>query len=183
MQEERKGMSTTAKVLIGCGSLTVLAVIGLMIAGWYMVSDMMVTDPKEITAMAKEISAGAELPQGYTGQVGMNLSGIKMAVLQRDHKESITLASGPHEAADKIREQMGKETDKAGSRTWLDPVTLTVGNAEVEFQQSRLQTDGGTALVFEGSLARANETLLMIFHGPESSFDHDGMKAFLATLK
>jgi len=201
IQEPRK--TKRSNLLFGCiGVALVVMVLG---AGglWWWFSSAFTTDPAAVAALTEEIVPGAQMPDGYRGQVGIDMFGYKMVLITSGMEEGpggtgegrgdasvimvATTSAGGEDAMEKsMREKLAEQTGE-GDRQIEDLGTeaITVGGVETQFTKSRItDKDKGTDFVQYVGILPAGDgrsTMIMIM-GPADKFDRKGMDAFLGSI-
>ena len=178
--------SNTAKILIGCGLVSILMLVGGGVGLYIAWNKFVLTDPVEIEAMASEIT-GTSAPDGYEGSMGMNLLGFKFAVLAGDDGHVIMVASaskaqGP-QLESQMRENFSAQLNDGGLAEDLGKEIFDVGGQQVEFRKFRNEGGGVKQLQYSGTLPdRDGRVSMLIYIGPEDGFDKATLEAYLKSI-
>jgi hypothetical protein len=198
--QQKSGMPGWLKCCLIVGCLVLL--IGGIAAGVmvYTASKMFMMDPVKVNALAKDI-VPCEPPPGYAGFMGMNVAGVKMAMIapegimknqQPGNKPPlmIMIMSMPQKqdpAA--LKSQADMQLAKQGhsmSAEKSEKQTLKIRGHDVEVMKM-VASDGQIAyeLVLEQEPTATNpagQEIIMIM-GPGDRFDQKAMDAFVGSIK
>ena len=193
MQEAKPKRSN---VLFGC---VIVALVMIVVGAgglWWWFSSALTTDHKEIATLTAEIVPGAKFPDGYHGQVGVNMFGYRMVLLSSGTGEGeddasiimvqATPSDGEQATEQSMREMITEQTGEGGHEIEdLGTEAITVGGVETQFKKSRIsaQESGISYLQYFGILpARDGGMTMFMIMGPADKFDRKGMDAFLGSI-
>jgi hypothetical protein len=193
-------MSRNMKIVLGVVGVVLLLGCVAVMAGGFLLANFTgrAMDPAQARTVAASI-ADYDLPDGYRELMGVDMMGMKMAMIGPDGVSGadvgdrglvIMMMQAPAgQDADQLRDQMmqsfGAQTGMGGAR--LEPVgteTATIRGSEVELQVLEGESANGQRIralsgVFEG---KSGPALLMVM-GPADDWDETQVNAFLASLR
>ena len=176
--------SNTATILIGCAVIAMLLFVGGGVGLYFAFKDVVVSDPREIEAMASEIT-GTSVPAGCEGVSGMNLLGFKFAVMSADNGHVIMVASSSRsqgaQLESQLRSNFAAQFNNDGVAEELGTENFDVGGQQIEFSKSLNRGSGGAnQLQYSGTLPLRDGRVSMLFYlGPEDAFDKPFLEAYL----
>lgn len=186
--------SGTSKVLIGCGIVTLLAILAIAGCGWWFWSKVNL-DPVEIKNLAEtEIVQGSTVPPSLVGFMALDIGELQMAMFrsvgtdpaEMDTGHVLVLASGPEDERAEMETQVRDKTNQqtgGGESEDLGTETFQVGGEDVEFKKSRRVQKGTATLQYIGVLPERNgRATVVMFVGPEEGFDRETLTGFLASI-
>ena len=188
--EQKKKRSGTTKVLMGCGIVSLLLVVTVVGCGVWMWSSV-IKDPAELAALSQEMLPGVEIPDGYEGFMGWDKFGLQGALFGPpgmddvdDKKSMFVIARFAEDSGAEMEAQVEQQAGQGdGTSEDLDSETITVGGNEVEFKKKRVTQDGRKTLQIIGILpASDGRVVMLMFMGPEETFDRPAMDALLASI-
>lgn len=198
--------SNVWKIVLGVGCAMILLLGALCVGGTYFLakkaSEAFVFEPAKVEELAGKIIPGARPIDDYHGVMGMELIGIKMAVIgpqgwevsgERDGSAPADglafIAFGfPNDMAGErgdiekqVKSAIGSDDD--GEVVKKETVKLKVGGQEMEALKVLSKDEEGEqfleyTLVFPGE----SDTAILLVIGDSEKFEHEAMDAFLANL-
>ncbi len=180
--EPKQGMSTTGKVLTGCGCIVAVLVLALGGYGYMKFGEWFPSDPAKVAEIGEMLAPGFKAPAGYEAQA-VDMWGIRFVMYRKLDGNIITVSPTDWNDSDRARreikitgEQINAETVKLASET------LLVSGQEVVFEKDMVTSDEGDELLQMEAVVmnRSGEEIKIILSGPEEGFDREGMLAFLA---
>lgn len=197
-QAQKSGMPGWLKCCLIAGCVAVLGVGGFLALSGYMMSKAFMLDPVKVNAVARDI-VPCDPPPGYNGFMGMNMAGVKMAMIGPEGMMSgkypggpplmIMLMAMPQKDKAALKMQADMQMAKQGHRVNADKtetVMLKIRGKDVEAQKM-ISNDGQLmyAIILEQEPTATNSSgqeIIMIM-GRQEGFDQKAMDAFISSIK
>ncbi len=179
--------SNTGKILLGCGLLALLILVGGGATAYFVFKDSFMMDPVRVEALAGDIN-GADAPAGFNGVLGIDVVGVKTAVLVSDGGYLLVLGSCPAAQSAQLSQQMEdsldqQSADRGGKKETIGKETLAGPGGDVEFEKVRITGNEAAHLRYSGALPERDGRISMIIYmGPEEGFDKATLKAYLKSI-
>ena len=193
-QAPRKKSNVLKWVLIGCGSITLVGMIGIGLIV-YFVSQAVTLDPVKVEEMARKIFP-METPAGMKGIAGWSVWGVEGAILGSDQsaaggKGLFIMSFPPEMSKDEMQRQMDEkisdQEQEQGAQVEQKKETFTIRGQEIEGQVTVFQEGEGEdaprnvqvlILTKEG-----DRTVMIVFVGSEAEVTKEYVQANLDTVK
>lgn len=183
-----KKKSNTAKILLGCGLVGLLLLIGGVGGAYYLFSGVLIQDPVEVEKKAVEI-VGAPSPDDFEGMVAIDAFGIiQIAILTKNGGYVLIVGGATKDGGPQLEAQMQTNinvhvSQSKGSTEVLSSESFDVGGQQVNFDKVRIKSDGGSNLRYSGLLPTLGDRVRrIIYFGPEAGFDKASLEAYLKSL-
>jgi hypothetical protein len=202
--EQKKGFSwLKCCLIVGCLAIVIGGGAFAFIA--YQASKMMMFDPVKVQNLANDI-VPCEVPAGYAGFMGMNVAGVKMAMIGPQgmmrgqgmqngavNLMIVVMSMPMKQAKEQLKSQMEQQLAKQGheiSAEKAEEETVTVRGAPVKVEKQLTKDKQGNTMiayvvVLEQTPTETNPAGQEIIWamGSEKGFDRKALDAFLGSIK